>query len=341
MIRILQMFLLPVFFVITGVAHAIEPIPDETGWSGFVNIGAGGLRAESNLVAGIDKYSISIGNATIDSLSDAPKEKTLAIPQLNGYINYTFSTRTQLFVGNNLEDIIRLDLVSTFGVRQQFADKSIIALSSVSSPAFNPIQVWADPYVVGVDRVETDRSSNGLRLEYDKILATGFGLQYTQLDYEIDNELSGTTQLGLPAAQAALLNREGTSKRLVGYYRFAPVGRNIFELRVGFKEEDRDGKAMSNDQNEISLVHAYIGDRFTLATNISYFTSEYDTVNPVFNATQDDDTLGLAFFVFDKKIFNSKNWWGQASVVYFNRDSNINFYDESSLALVAGAQFRF
>jgi len=118
-------------------------------------------------------------------------------------------------------------------VRQQFSDKSILELSMVSTPFLSPTQTWEDPYVVGVNRKETDRTSRGPRIEYDKILGTGFGVQYTQRKTEIDKERSGTTQLGLPADQAKLLEREGDTRRLVGYYRFPRIERNIFEIRVG------------------------------------------------------------------------------------------------------------
>lgn len=342
----LSQILLSALFAVAGSVHAIDAIPEQPGWSGFVTVGAGGLWAQTNMVAGIDKYSITIGDARIDAVGDDPAVHSTLIPQLLLNIKYTFSTQTQVFLGNDLQDIVRLDNVSIIGVRQQFADSSILELSLVSTPVGSPVQVWADPYVVGVDRVETDRSSVGLRLEYDKILGSGFGLQYTQRTYDIDNELSGTTAVssggvGLAPAEAELLKREGTAKRLVGYYGFPLVGRNKFELRLGYQAQDRDGKAMANDKNEIALVYAYLGKRFITAANISYARSDYDAVNPVFNKTQEDDTLGLGLFVFDKGLFNSKNWWGQLTAVWLEQQSNIDFYDESSLALMLGVQYRF
>ena len=98
---------------------------------------------------------------------------------------------------------------------------------------------------------------------------------------------------------------------------------------------------MTNDKNEIALVYAYLGKRFITAANISYARSDYEAVNLVFNKTQEDDTMGLGLFVFDKGLFNSKHWWGQATAVWLEQKSNIDFYDESSLAMMLGVQFRF
>jgi hypothetical protein len=327
--------------VISGAAKAIEPIPAEPGWSGFVTVGLGVLSAKTNMVSGVDRYGIDLGDATISSLSAKPGSTSTAIPQVNLNINYTFSTQTQLFLGNSLENVVQFDTAAILGVRQQFSDKSILELSFVSTPFISPVQVWQDPYVVGVARQETDRFSRGPRIEYDRILGSGFGVRYTQRKTEIDEERSGTTQLGLPAAQASLLSREGDTKQLQVSYRFPRVGRNVFEVRLGMSKEDLDGKAMSGDQHEFQLTHVYLGERFTLASNLFLARQDYDAVNPVFNTTREDDYWGLGFILFDRKIFNSKNWFGQLTLVYHNQDSSIDFYNATSAIAAAGAQYRF
>jgi Protein of unknown function (DUF2860) len=326
--------------VLGGSAHAIEPIPEQPGWSGFVTLGVGVLSAETNQVAGIDAYGIEIGNATISSLS-APESKSAAMPQINLSLNYTFATQTQVFLGNSLESVVQFDTASLFGVRQQFRDKSILELSVVSTPFISPVQVWQDPYVVGVERQETDRTSRGLRIEYDRILGTGLGVRYTQRETKIDEERSGTVQLGLSAADAALLSREGDVKQTLVSYRFPRAGQNLFEARLGLTKEDLDGKAMSGDQYEFQLTHVYLGERFTLASNLFLATQEYDAVNPVFNQTREDDTWGVGFVLFDKRIFNSKNWIGQATLVHQKQSSNVAFYEASSTIFALGAQYRF
>jgi hypothetical protein len=328
--------------VITGgVANAIEPVPDTPGWSGLVTMGLGALDAKTNMVAGIDRYNIDIGEKKINSLSAEPDSKSTGMPQLNLNINYTFASQTQLYFGNSLENVLQFDTAAIAGVRQQFSDKSILEVGMVSTPFLSPTQTWEDPYVVGVNRKETDRTSRGPRIEYDNILGTGFGVQYTQRKTEIDKERSGTTQLGLPADQAELLKRDGDTRRFVGYYRFPRIERNVFEIRVGRLSEDLDGKAMSGDQDQIQLTYVYLGDRFTVASNLFAAQQDFDKRNPVFDKTRSDDTLGLGIVVIDKKIFNSKQWFGQASLVWYDQDSNIDFYDASTAIFTAGAQYRF
>jgi hypothetical protein len=341
MTRFIPILLIPVLVALAGSVYAIEAVPQEEGWSGYLRMGAGGVQAKTNMISGIDRFGIEMGNAKIDSLDSDPEAESFPVPQLSLNLNYTFSTQTQLFTGNSLEDIVQLDTVTVFGVRQQFSDRSILELSAVATPSFAPAQVWEDPYVVGEDREETDRISRGLRLEYDKILGTGFGLQYTQRETEIDDELSGSTQLGLSSAEAELLDREGDTRRLVVNYRFKPVGRSVYSLRVGASDIDLDGEAMSGDSNSVQLTYAHLGDRFITAISGTFSATDYDTRNPVFDKTRDDDSLGLALFVFDKGLFGSKDWWGQGSIVWVEQDSNIDFYDQNAIAIVLGVQRNF
>ena len=322
-----------------GSAQAINPIPAEPGWSGFVTLGLGSMKTETSMVEGIDRYGVEIGKSTISSLGDEPDSESQVLPQVNLNIEYTFESQTQLFLGNSMEDIVQLDTASVSGIRQQFDDKSILAFSFVSTPLLSPVQVWRDPYVTDVKRKGTDRTSRGWRLEYDKILGSGFGVQYTSRETEIDDELSGTTQLGLSPAEAKLLNREGDVDNIVGYYRFAPVGRNVYELQIGRRTMDLDGEAMSGDQDQIQLTYAYLGDRYVLAGNLFIWQIEYDATNPVFGKTREDDTVGLGAFLFDKHLFESKNWWGQASVVWVEQDSNIDFYKSSSALFGLAVQY--
>ena len=67
----------------------------------------------------------------------------------------------------------------------------------------------------------------------------------------------------------------------------------------------------------------------------------HDAVNPVFGQTREDDTWGVGFILFDRKIFNSTNWIGQATLVVHKQSSNIAFYEASSATFALGAQYRF
>ena len=75
MSRFLPVLLLSVLVAGFSSAHAIEPIPEEEGWSGYLRLGAGALSAETNPIAGIDRFSLEIGDSQIDSLDSSPQNR--------------------------------------------------------------------------------------------------------------------------------------------------------------------------------------------------------------------------------------------------------------------------
>ena len=83
-------------FFMASPGLSIQPIPKESGIGGFINVGAGWISVESNMIAGNGMGDIS--KERTDSLTDSPDADTGVIPIINGELSYTFaSTRTQLF----------------------------------------------------------------------------------------------------------------------------------------------------------------------------------------------------------------------------------------------------
>ncbi len=324
----------------SGSAWAqIEPIPKKSGFSGFAQLGVMYLDLQSNMVAGNEIYEV--GNSTISSLTASPGSSTDTAPIINFDLRYTFaSTRTQLFLGNSLEDFLRLDQTTLLGVRQGISEKSSVSASVVFSSF--PAEVWADPYVVNVPRQDVDRTNSGVRLNWDRILDGGFGIQYTYRKIELDRELSGLTQLGLPAAQAALLNREGNQHRAEVTYLWNIAPGHSLVPAYRYSKFDFDGDAMANDRYSLQLTYAYRGDIVSVVANVEYAKSNYDAVNPIFLSTRDDDYYGGGLQVFWHQPFVApKGLSLLGSVVAFNSDSNINFYDEKLFAAGASVFYKF
>jgi hypothetical protein len=297
------------------------------------------LDLQSNMVAGNEIYEV--GNSTISSLTASPGSSTDTAPIINFDLRYTFaSTRTQVFLGNSLEDFLRMDQTTLLGVRQGISEKSSVSASVVFSSF--PAEVWVDPYVVNAPRQDVDRTNTGARLNWDRILDSGFGIQYTYRKIELDRELSGLTQLGLPAAQAALLNREGTNHRAEVTYLWNIAPRHSLIPAYRYTKLDLDGDAMANDRHSLQLTYAYRGDSVTVVANIEYAKSDYDAVNPIYLTTRDDDYYGGGVQLFWHEPFGApKGLSLLGSVAAFNSDSNIDFYDEKLLATGISVFYKF
>ena len=335
-------FMALLILFMADTVYALDPIPQESGFSGFVRAGAGVLKYKSNMVAG--NKLMDVGLDTIDSLTDEPDSETTGMGMVNFELAYTFArTRTQLTLGSQLEDLAQMQLGQQLAIKQELPDKSVIMAGLLFSGI--PTEVWKDPYVTNASREETDRDSSGARLVYDRILGSNFEFRYTYRDIEIDDEQSGAA-LGLSAAQRDLLQRDGTDHWLDLNYRFTFQKRHVLIPSVTYFLNDRDGDAMTNDGIDFQLTYIFINDPFSLVLNGRIGQADYDKANPIYGKTREDDRFGADIQVYYKNPFGWKpfgldNFSVFAMGSYWSTDANIDFYDTEVSVGLAGVMVRF
>jgi len=343
--RSVNIIALAVIFAIAflGSAYAIEPIPEESGFSGFLSIGGGYSKVKSNMVSGNAFGDVT--DRTIDSLTDSPDSSSKGGVQFNYDLRYTFaSTRTQVFLGTSLEDALRYDFATQLGVSQELPGKNLVALSFLFSSI--PTEVWKDPYVTNVRRSRTDRDSKGFRLAWDRIFGSELQLQYSYREIDIDDELSGTF-LGLTPAQQRLLDREGDYHKAEILYRFFFDGKKHALIpAITYFNYDLDGDAMSNDGVDFQLSYGYNAERYSLVVNAFIGYADYDKRNPIYGKTQDEDRYGAGLiglyhtpFGWSVPFFKRTSLYVKTD--YIESDANIDFYDTEIFSAGAGLFFRF
>jgi hypothetical protein len=328
-----------VLILYTSTSFALEPIPEESGISGFVTFGAGVFSIKSNMIAGSGLSDF--GKENIDSIFDKPGDaKTKVLPVLVGELRYTFAqSRTQVFLGNRFEDFLRFDFTTALGVRQELPDSSTLGVGFVFGL---PTRVWEDPYVENRDRDKTDRSSPGARIIWDEILESNFQLEFVYQNIDIHKELSGRTQLNLPQSEAGRLDRDGNRYRAELLYRFfLGERRHRFIPALRYVRDDLDGDAMSNNRYALQLTYGYDGEKFAVVANANFAHSEHDKENPIYDKTQKDDSVGLGLTGFYKKPFGAKKWSVVGSVFGNKSYSNIDFYESEAFGVAIAAFYRF
>ena len=326
---------------VAPAALAIEPIPSTPGWRGFVVVGAGYADLESNTVAG--NNLIEIGQPVIDSVAQRPRRDDTFHPVVTGEINYTFGNGWQAFFGTSLEDAVTLDGVTQLGARKDMGSAGILQGGFLFSGV--PTQVWEDPYAEGVRRRETDRDSAGLRLEWDRILDSAFDLTFSWRDISIDTERSGqgVTSVACDAACQDLLRRDGDQYSFdVSYlYRLGVGGRHLVRPMVRYTTDDRDGEAMSSDGYRLQLSYVFIGQGYSVASNLAYGSSSFDARNPIFGARTDSDGLVVDTTLFYRLPVESGRWQVVGSVLWGEGDSDVAFHDTEIFMISVGAMYRF
>ncbi len=325
-----------------NLAFALDPIPVESGFSGFMRPGVGYMRYKSNMVASFLGFDLS--DKKTDSLTDTPDSQSSAIVLVPFTLQYTFaSTRTQLFLGTDLTDLIRFDYSQQLGVKQEIGRFGLLQGGILFSGI--PAKVWKDPYVVDKNRNDTSRTSNGARLVWDRIFDSQLQLQYTYRKIDVSSEKSGEF-LGLSSSERDRLDRDGDRHIGEVLYRFNFVKKHRLAPAFIYTRDDLDGDAMASDSYDFQLTYAYLGDPFVLTLNGLIGKADYDKRNPIYGKTQDDDRYGIQGNLFYKNPWgwtlfgsNPMNFYVGAAYVY--TDSNIDFYDQEAIMATGGVFFKW
>lgn len=324
----------------TGVS-AFHAIPAESGFSGYLLVGASYADISSNMLVGTKTTELTI--KTTDSLLDAPASQDSITTTVLGELRYTFAEkRTQLFVGQLFTDFIRYDVTDLLGVRQEINTLGTVGVSYVFSGFVT--SVWKDPYVVNTEREETDRDQAGWRISWERLFDSPWSFQYTFRDIELD-ELSGKTQLGLNNQQAQLLDRNGGLNEWRLFYEWELNKHHALTPELTYDYADMDGRAMAAERYGFKLMHTYIKEKIglVLATAASYSTADYKAVNPIYNVTRQDKRYGLDFTYMQFGLI--KSYQSQLALVsnlyYFYEDANLDFYDTKIYGVTLSLLFRF
>jgi hypothetical protein len=317
---------LVIAFASSAYGQPLGGIPQESGFSGFVNGGGALWRVENNMVKRIGYFKI--GDSNISSTDDKPKSEYSFTPILNFNLRYTFaSTRTQIFLGNQLEDLLRLDTNTQIGVRQELVDQSVIGVSYLYSALVT--EVYKDPYDTSGSRNGSDRRINGVRLSYENILSTDLSFQYTYRNIDIEAERSGSA-LGLSSSQKDKLIRDGDQHDVEFLYRYVLESGGIKHTLIPslkYSRFDLDGDAMSNNAILFNLNYRYDVEKFAFSVNAYYGYADYDKENPIYDKTRNDNRYGFGIIGFYKRFLDVQGLNLTANVLLNRQDSNIDFYD--------------
>jgi hypothetical protein len=315
-------------------------IPEKSGFSGYVNLGAGGVSVKSNMMASIINGKVDVGDKTIKNLADSPNSSEGgAIPALNFELSYTFgSTRTQLYLGNLLENYLSMEMNTLAGIRQDIGNAGNIGAAFTTTSV--DTQVWSDPYLTDAKRKDTDRTAQGFNVYWQQIMRSGLELKYSLNDIDIDKERSGES-LALSTAQRKLLDRNGDVYRYTMSYEFASDDkRHIVTPAIAYVDRDLDGEAMANDGGVVSLNYIYqYNNHWSYVVNASYGDFDYKESNPIYGKEDSANSYGISGTVFYKEPFGWKDWSFNATAGYYEEDNDIDFYD-TEVGVVVFAMLR-
>ena len=321
---------------------AVATIPKESGFSGYINLGAGGLTVKTNTLSSIMSGKVDIGDKEIGSLNQSPNSSEGgAIPVINFELSYTFgSTGTQLHVGNLLEDYLNMDMTTIVGVRQDVGRAGQVGASYRGTTIAT--EVWEDPYLTDAKRKDTDRTNEGFRVYWQQFMSSGLEMRYTYSEIDIDDEFSGQS-LALTPSQRKLLDRQGDIDNFAILYEFrSHDNKHIVEPQLAYIDRDLDGKAMANDGVRASVNYIYQhDDHWRWVLNASYGDYDYKEANPIYDYKDKSNHYGASLAMFYTGAFGLKDWTFNATAGWNEKDNDLDFYDASVGVVAIGMLRRF
>ena len=328
--------LLALVLLSSASVHALAPIPDKNGITGFVALGLGFADVESNFLA--EAVGQDLGDKNISSLG-SPEGESIGLPVAAFELSYVFNGKTQLYLGNLLEDYLRFDFATRFGVRHNVGKAGRVGFSILQSPI--TAKVWKDPYATGVDRESMDRDTKGFRVSWDEIFGSGLEIRFASRELELDDEQSGTSFL-IDPDEIASLDRNGDYTQANIRYQLSKNETNQFILGVNGREGDADGSAMDWSSTSIELDYIYTPSKdLKVVTILVVGSRDFDEINPVFGQKTDSDFTAFTVTGFFPGMFGFKDWTANAALVIGQEDSDVDFFDQNMSMLSFGFLHKF
>ena len=327
------------FCLAGGPAVAQEPMPTESGFSGYIEILGTYISTNSQL-------NTDSGNKKTNSLDSSGDRIGKFKPFPIGLIRYTFAKkRTQLFLGVLPENVAQGQFQIEAGVRHVLQNGTGLRASVIPVTPFEQ-ETWEDPFVVGQNRDRTDINSDGVKLAAEHILGSGLSIKYGWARQTIENEKSGTFLFSQPNSFLTPgdlddLDRDAHFHRLTTQYSFS-VGRRMRLMPIiRYTRGDAEGDANSFHALRPELSFMYFGTQLQASVNVSAKAEWYDSRNPVFDKKRREVAPGLFAILGYRNPFGFKNFRIDWFNAFSKGNSNIDFYDSSNFVTALGLGYTF
>ena len=305
---------------ISASAFALSPSVGDPGFSGSINLGGGGGKAETNFVS--EMFGIDISDDQLEGIN--AEDKSLGLPAFGYDLGWTFSGgNTRVFIADDAHgDILEFDGRTALGIRYDSNGIGNFQLEGlVSSGETN---VYRDPYQSG-KRDDTEYTNNGGRFTWDQMFGSQLELMLEATKVEVDKERSGSTTLGLSQADRKLLERDGDVMKASLGYLFDLGGGHSLRPAIGYVDYDLDGDAMSRKGGEVEMAYGYQSSGFELSLAGRFAKLDGDKVNPIFLDENDMDSWSVSGGMSFPGAFGWQNWVPGVSAIFAKDDSDIDF----------------
>ena len=336
---LLLTFLAAIYNLSPGPVQAQQPMPRESGFSGYIELLGAYISTNSQLDTDNE-------NRQTDSLDKSGKRVHKFRPFPLGLISYTFADiRTQLYVGLLPENVAQGQFQVEAGIRHDLTDGTGLRAAFIPVTPLEP-ETWKDPFVINQNRQKTDITSYGIKLAAENIKDRGLSFRFAWVRATIDDEQSGQFLISQPDSFLTLadlddLERDSNLYRFTGEYSLRLGQRIRLKPILRYIRNDADGNANSFHGLSPQLSLSYFHNQLQATLNASVNTEWYDDTHPVFDKTRKDFNLSLFAILGYREPFNLRNFRFDWFNGIFQQNSNINFFESTSWLTALGVGYEF
>lgn len=303
--QLLQLIACSAFLIITSSVQAHEP--PTSGFSGMIQAGGLMIRTNSQLAPNDD-------NRTIHSLNGNGTSFEKYRPFALFDFRLKLDSGTEIYCNTPLEDDI--GIATGIAKNLDFGKLDVYGFYGFGS------EVWQDPYIINVPRIETDISTYGGGFLFNRIVGTELGFEYKFRIKDVDKDVIGNR---LPD-----LKRDGSLHKFGLNYGFQ-VGDGMIIPSIAYTLGNFDGDAGSYDNISTEISYIKMTRNYMINIGVDFGFATYDKKHPIFLKDREDVAYGVVgtFSWLDPFYLNnfSVNFLAGAKIT----ESNIDFYDKDGL----------
>lgn len=295
-----------------------------------------GFSAEATLgvavISGADNLSPDLSSSTLGSLRQEAKTTTRVLPVLLPELRYRFGDegRSSWYLKTMPVTDAAGYFAPTSGLRHSLAGVATIDAGLFFLPM---AEVYANPYLVGERRRESDVLSWGGHLVFEDIAGTPLMVQLAMLTADVDNDsLAGL----FPS-----LARDGEIYEVAMSYGLLRSQTMSLSPRLALRRGDMDGAASSYVKIRAELAGTYMAGPLFFLPSVHVGASRYDEKDPVFDSTRRELAYGLNLLVKYRRLMDIDGLGLLGIAAYGVGDANEDFFDSKALVCGLGLSYEF
>ena len=299
-----------------------------TGQSGFAAEATLGLA----VVSGADNLSPNLSSSTLSSLHEEAKTTTRVLPVLLPELRYRFGGEGRsswYFKTMPVTDAAGY-FAPTSGLRHRLAGVATIDTGLFFLPM---AEVYANPYLVGEKRRESDVLNWGGHLLFEDIAGTPLKVQLAMLTAEVDDD-------DLAVLFPSLARDGETYEISIGYGLLRSQTMSL-SPRLSLRRGEMDGAANSYVKVRAELAGTYMAGPLFVLPSVHVGASRYDEKDPVFDSTRRELAYGLNLLVKYRRLMDIDGLGLLAIAAYGVGDANEDFFDSTALVCALGLSYEF